>query len=793
MKRQKLARLALVTLLGFLLMAMGAPVERSAAAPSADAQSRATAALPSSSALFVDVQPTPQPNYIEPTPTPPLERKLELEGYVPQVISSAPPNDDFDAAKSITSFPYADTLDTTGATVAADDPNMGCGAGVNSNTVWYRLIAPFSGVVEASTAGSNYDTVLAAFTGSRGSLVRLACNDDAIGLRSRISFSVERGEVYFLEVADYGGPGGGLLNLAVNITFEGRFGERIYVRSATPITVSFWSNPYTGYYNLVGLHSPESITFGICRGSNVPPPTQIGPFPPGTELVFFLNSQASDAPPGVPPIYYNGPAERNPDNRVHANVSYDPSARTITLGWEDIWNTGDRDFDDCVMTLTGDIGIIETASTFQVLPASVPASGASVANVILLLAGEDERPLAGHRVRFISSRGNADIFSDPVGTTDVNGILVSTIRSFTPGTAILTAEDLTAGRPIPLSTSITFTPVGGELPPPPPNEGDIAITEVAGTLPLSGWYPATVDPFLANLFGDIFRNRIKVTVDWRGSIPGRVDFIINGRTHSATADAEGASYELDMSRDLHSGTNELRIVAYNAMGQRSQMLAYTPVIWEMPAWLVQLLADANATDQTQASTAKDGTRAVTTSIVGVQVETIESPKAVNIWFRIPPRNLISRVYVPVGKFETEGVQVYARLQIPLEGPSEVELRGGARYLREFERRRAAGFEHKGLSILGTTFAGDAYVFGRARFEVFILRPEAVGGGASFEVSKTWERTWLALLYLFGLPDPTPVLKALPVVGDTVANFVARIASGYFTLQGRGGGCVHLSA
>lgn len=111
---------------------------------------------------------TPQPGILKATPTPPLELKRELENRVLQVASSAPPNDDFDSATLITSYPFTDVLDTTGATVASDDPNMGCGAGVNSNTVWYRLIAPFSGVVEADTAGSNYDTVLAAFTGSRG-------------------------------------------------------------------------------------------------------------------------------------------------------------------------------------------------------------------------------------------------------------------------------------------------------------------------------------------------------------------------------------------------------------------------------------------------------------------------------------------------------------------------------------------------------------------------------------------------------------------------------------------------
>ena len=165
-------------------------------------------------------EPTPQPNFLKPTPTPPLNLKTDLEqrSQKPSRSAIAASNDDFDSAIVISRFPFTHALDTTGATMASDDPNMGCGAGVNSNTVWYRFTAPSAGRIRAHTFGSNYDTVLAAFTGSRGALTSIACNDDTSTLQSEIIFRVQSGVTYHLEAADYGSPGGGQLQLTVEFT-----------------------------------------------------------------------------------------------------------------------------------------------------------------------------------------------------------------------------------------------------------------------------------------------------------------------------------------------------------------------------------------------------------------------------------------------------------------------------------------------------------------------------------------------------------------------------------------------
>ena len=138
----------------------------------------------------------------------------------PTVASGpSPSNDDIDSAISFSSLPFTDSEDTTGATMAQDDPVMGSSLGVNSHTVWYKFVAPFSGSVRADTFGSGYDTVLAAFTGSRGNLSLVASNDDSGGTyQSQITFNAQAGTTYYLEVAQLSSvvaANGGHLQLTV--------------------------------------------------------------------------------------------------------------------------------------------------------------------------------------------------------------------------------------------------------------------------------------------------------------------------------------------------------------------------------------------------------------------------------------------------------------------------------------------------------------------------------------------------------------------------------------------------
>ena len=131
-------------------------------------------------------------------------------GSAPLASAVAPANDDFGSATLVGSLPFADALSTVDATFAADDPT-GCFGGVHS--VWYTYTAGLDGLVAFETYGSDFDTVLSAYAGRRGSLQQIACNDDIFdSYQSHIKFAVTTGTTYHIMVAGYeDGPveGGG--------------------------------------------------------------------------------------------------------------------------------------------------------------------------------------------------------------------------------------------------------------------------------------------------------------------------------------------------------------------------------------------------------------------------------------------------------------------------------------------------------------------------------------------------------------------------------------------------------
>jgi hypothetical protein len=125
--------------------------------------------------------------------------------------AAAPPvNDDFDAAVELTTLPFEAVADTTEATRADDDPFC---VGDDGQTVWYAVRLSVTTELAVDTFGSDYDTTLSAWTGERGSLAEVACNDDAQGLQSRIAFTAEAGVTYHLMVGSFPGTSGGQLVL----------------------------------------------------------------------------------------------------------------------------------------------------------------------------------------------------------------------------------------------------------------------------------------------------------------------------------------------------------------------------------------------------------------------------------------------------------------------------------------------------------------------------------------------------------------------------------------------------
>jgi hypothetical protein len=128
-------------------------------------------------------------------------------------VAAPPPlNDDLNNAIVVPGVPFAFTEDTRTATIASDDPFC---AG-RSATVWFAFTPSTDMRIEANTFGSAYDTTLSVYTGTRGALIPVACNDDASGSQSRVRFDALVGVTYFFMVSAYGAGQGG--NLVFNVT-----------------------------------------------------------------------------------------------------------------------------------------------------------------------------------------------------------------------------------------------------------------------------------------------------------------------------------------------------------------------------------------------------------------------------------------------------------------------------------------------------------------------------------------------------------------------------------------------
>jgi PKD repeat protein len=137
---------------------------------------------------------------------------LTLAG--PSTALAQPSNDDFAGATTINSLPLSTTEDTSQATWDPSDPS-GCSS---NGSVWFAFTPSSNMQIEAYTFGSDYDTVLSAWTGSQGSLNLVACNDDFNGPQSRITFQAAAGTTYYFMVAVCCGDGfngGGNLQFTV--------------------------------------------------------------------------------------------------------------------------------------------------------------------------------------------------------------------------------------------------------------------------------------------------------------------------------------------------------------------------------------------------------------------------------------------------------------------------------------------------------------------------------------------------------------------------------------------------
>jgi len=146
---------------------------------------------------------------------PPGDGLLELE-----VREAFPPaHDDINAAVQITSLVFAEDVDTSLATTAADDPATSCGATSppqQSHSVWYRYTPAAQETVEILVF-SVHDAVLAVWTGQQGSLSPVYCLEYPADLHPSPTVFLDGGVTYWLEFTHRGQAAGGLLNIVLDL------------------------------------------------------------------------------------------------------------------------------------------------------------------------------------------------------------------------------------------------------------------------------------------------------------------------------------------------------------------------------------------------------------------------------------------------------------------------------------------------------------------------------------------------------------------------------------------------
>jgi len=212
-------------------------------------------------------------------------------------------NDKFSNAVLLTENSGSTLGSTAEAGIESGEPIH---AGNNGGrSIWWQWVAPANGELTIDTFGSDFDTLLAVYTGaSVSALSSVASNDDAGGRTSQVSFNVDVGTNYLIAVDGFDGVAGNVV-LNWDYTDEGAATGSLAV---TPVQGLF----ATG--NLGGPFSPASRTYTLTNtsagtidfdvltnGAFVDADTSNGSLAPGasTTVTVSINAAANALGPGT--------------------------------------------------------------------------------------------------------------------------------------------------------------------------------------------------------------------------------------------------------------------------------------------------------------------------------------------------------------------------------------------------------------------------------------------------------------------------------------------------------------
>ena len=222
----------------------------------------------------------------------------------PAIVRPGTTDDFFATPRPIEGLSGSAASKTSFATAEQGEPNHAGYAA--SHSVWFNYTAPASGQIDISTAGSNYDTLLAVYTGnSMTSLTLIAANDDIkTGQSSAVSFAAVAGQVYRIAVDGYAGLTGNVtLNWDLKLPAPPLAPTNVRAVSSRSRQVEVsWNSPSNPTYPVTLYTVTASPGGQTCVWSQGPLSCVISSLSNGTSYTFTVVAQnaVGSSPPSAP-------------------------------------------------------------------------------------------------------------------------------------------------------------------------------------------------------------------------------------------------------------------------------------------------------------------------------------------------------------------------------------------------------------------------------------------------------------------------------------------------------------
>ena len=164
-------------------------------------------------------------------------------------------------------------------------------------SIWWRWTAPASTLVELSTGGSSFNTLLGVYTGSSvSSLTRIASDNNSLGgtNRSHVTFPATAGTTYYFAVDGYNGASS---RITLTLGDGGVMCE--------PCRFAYAEAQGDGRYRWAISGTPD-CTYQISWSSNLVDWTLIGPVTMGSNgTQWFMDPDSA----GHPTRFYRGQSQ----------------------------------------------------------------------------------------------------------------------------------------------------------------------------------------------------------------------------------------------------------------------------------------------------------------------------------------------------------------------------------------------------------------------------------------------------------------------------------------------------